>query len=209
MDETYPADGAAADSRLPEPPTFQAFSVPPRGLQERRMRIFATIGNLVLNWSNNESLFVHVLMLLMETDHPTSVIVFGTLNTTRARLDLVTRLAKAKLRDETIAKRLKLLVKRFEAATKLRNELNHSMFAVDQLGEITHTNLMRIEEKRGRIYFGRERPLDDQRLDEMNEAAREMTELNRDLWQFLPELERHLRANTEKNSSGPPPSPDR
>lgn len=173
------------------------------------MRIFATIGNLVLNWSNNESLFVHVLMLLMETDHPTSVIVFGTLNTTRARLDLVTRLAKAKLRDETIAKRLKLLVKRFEAATKLRNELNHSMFAVDQLGEITHTNLMRIEEKRGRIYFGRERPLDDQRLDEMNEAAREMTELNRDLWQFLPELERHLRANTEKNSSGPPPSPDR
>ncbi|MDQ0326141.1 hypothetical protein J2R99_002010 [Rhodopseudomonas julia] len=209
MDDTHPHDIAVADSNLPDPPSFEPFSAPTRGLQERRMRIFATIGNLVLNWSNNESLFVHVLMLLMETDHPTSVIVFGTLNTTRARLDLVNRLAKAKLRDEAIARRLKLLVKRFEAATKLRNELNHSMFAVDQLGEITHTNLMRIEEKRGRICFGRERPLDDRRLEEMNETAREMTELNRDIWQFLPELERHLRANRRKDSGGRPPSADK
>lgn len=57
------------------------------------------IGNLVHCWSNNESLFIYILMLLMETDEATAAIVFATLNTTRARIDLIERLAKIKVGD--------------------------------------------------------------------------------------------------------------
>lgn len=57
------------------------------------------IGNLVHCWSNNESLFIYILMLLMETDEATAAIVYATLNTTRARIDLIERLAKIKVKE--------------------------------------------------------------------------------------------------------------
>ena len=52
---------------------------------------------------NNESLFIYVLMLLLRTDQTAAVaLVFATLNTTRARLDLVQRLAKATITDRAL-----------------------------------------------------------------------------------------------------------
>jgi hypothetical protein len=41
-------------------------------------------------------------MLLMETDEATAAIVFATLNTTRARIDLIERLAKIKVGDKKV-----------------------------------------------------------------------------------------------------------
>ena len=49
-----------------------------------------------------ESLFIYILMLLMETDEATAAIVFATLNTTRARIDLIERLAKIKVGDKKV-----------------------------------------------------------------------------------------------------------
>jgi hypothetical protein len=41
-------------------------------------------------------------MLLMETDEATAAIVFATLNTTRARIDLIERLAMIKVGDKQV-----------------------------------------------------------------------------------------------------------
>jgi hypothetical protein len=49
----------------------------------------ALIGNLVVSWSNNETLLIYILMLLLDTDQSSAAIVFASLNTTRARLDLI------------------------------------------------------------------------------------------------------------------------
>lgn len=98
------------------------------------------IGNLVHCWSNNESLFIYILMLLMETDEATAAIVFATLNTTRARIDLIERLAKIKVGDKQVEKKLDDIVERFNDSTRMRNEFNHCMYVLDERGEITHTN---------------------------------------------------------------------
>jgi hypothetical protein len=45
-------------------------------------------------WTNTESLLIHVIAGLCGTDKDKAVIIFLTLNTTRARIDLVDRLAK-------------------------------------------------------------------------------------------------------------------
>jgi hypothetical protein len=118
--------------------------------------------------------------------------VFATLNTTRARLDLIERLAKIKIRDRTIEKELERLVAKFNDYTRIRNEFNHCMYTVDQHGEITHTHSIRMQAGRGGLQLGMVRKLDEPRIKEMLDAIRNLTQLNRDIWDFLPRLQAHL-----------------
>src|SRR5262245_28630419 len=71
-------------SRLPPKPDFSAIEAAAVKGGGRRTVTLTLIGNLVHCWSNDESLFIYILMLLMETDEASSAIVFATLNTTRA-----------------------------------------------------------------------------------------------------------------------------
>jgi hypothetical protein len=49
------------------------------------------MGHLICSWSNSESLFICVLMILLRTDEASAAVVFATLNTTReTRLDPAT-----------------------------------------------------------------------------------------------------------------------
>lgn len=157
--------------------------------------ILALIGNLVFAWANNESMLIYLIMLLMQTDQTSATIVFATLNTTRARIDLIQRLAKAKITDRAIAKELDSLIKRFNDATKIRNEFNHCTFAINERGEITHTYTLRIQEFKDRLQLGTLRKMDDRRIKELLDAFTKMKQLNRDLWKFLPLLETHMGRN--------------
>jgi hypothetical protein len=164
--------------------------------------VLALIGNIVFSWSNNESMFIYILMLLMETNETVAAIVFATLNTSRARLELIQRLARTRVADRAMARELDELIDRFNDCTRLRNEFNHSMFVVSDSGELTHTQAMRIQERRGRLAFGMRRSLDESRLNEMREGVVQLARLNRDLWAFLPRLEAYI-ASSGRRASAP------
>jgi DNA-binding phage protein len=181
-------------SQLPPRPDFEALAAAAPASADRRTLILALIGNLIVNWSNNESLFIYVLMILLETDPSSAAIIYATLNTTRARLDLIQRLSKTKLKDEKLSKALSKLIDRFNRSTALRNEFNHCMYITDEAGQITHTQSMRIVEDREHLEFGISKPIDDARLKNMIAAAKEMTNINRDTWELLPRLQLHLRS---------------
>ena len=187
-------------TRLPPMPDFKAIEALAPKSADHRTSILALIGNLVFSWSNNESLFIYLLMLLLRTDQTSAAIVFATLNTTRARLDLIQRLAKVQIKDPAIDKALSKLISRFVDCTRIRNEFNHCMYMVDDHGEITHTHSIKIVETRKKLEFGEVRAMDDKRLKEMIETTRELKALNRDIWNFLPRLDEHLnnaRPNAE------------
>jgi hypothetical protein len=137
-------------------------------------------------------MFIYVLMLLMETDETSAAVVFATLNTTRAPLDLIERLANIKIKDQTIDKTLERIIARFNELTRIRNEFNHCMYTVDQRGEITHTHSIRLQEVRGQLQLGVVRKMDDARIKEIGDAIRKLTKLNREIWDFLPRLKAHL-----------------
>lgn len=179
-------------TKLPPKPDFEALETAALGTADRRTMVLALIGNLIFSWSNNESMFIYVLMLLMDTDETSSAIVFSTLNTTRARLDLVQRLAKVRISDRQVNKELERLIERFNATTRVRNEFNHAMYAVNEQGDITHTHAMRIVETRGKLKFGETKNVDKARVEEMSQVIRECRDLNRDIWDFLPRLKAHL-----------------
>ncbi|MGO4573825.1 hypothetical protein [Microvirga sp. 2TAF3] len=176
-------------TRLPPKPDFEAIEAAAISSADHRTMVLALIGNLVFSWSNNESMFIYILMLLLETDEVSAAIVFATLNTTRARLDLVQRLAKAKIHDKEAARMLDRLIVRFNDCTRVRNELNHCMYAVSDRGEITHTHAMKIRESGGGLVLGEIRPMDDARIRELVRAVEELKKLNRELWDYLPRLQ--------------------
>jgi hypothetical protein len=183
-----------ASSELPPKPDFEAMAAAAPSSADRRTMILALIGNLVSSWSNNESLFIYVLMILLRTDQASAALTFATLNTTRARLDLIQRLAKISIRDKDLDKALAKIIDRFNDTTQIRNEFNHCMYIVDGTGQITHTQSMRIVQTKSTVQFGEKKLMDEARLKSMVKATRDMTRINRDIWDFLPQLEQHLRS---------------
>lgn len=190
---------------LPPKPDFQSIEAAALESADRRTTILALIGNLVFSWSNNESMFIYIIMVLLDTDETTAAIIFSTLNTTRARLDLIQRLAKLRVADKQLAKELDKLIDRFNATTRMRNEFNHAMYEVNEHGDITHTHAMRIVETKGKLKFGETKKVDKARIEAISKALRELRDLNRDLWGFLPRLKAHrekLRAATAAREAG-------
>jgi hypothetical protein len=193
-------DGASMQDPLPPRPDFAAIEAAAPGAADRRTTILALIGNLVFAWSNNESMFIYIIMLLMETNATSAGIVFSTLNTTRARLDLVERLAKAKITDRQTAKALERLIERFNECTRVRNEFNHCIYVMNEHGEIAQTHSTRIQVTRSGLRFGTVRNMDDARIQEMLDTSEELKRLNRDMWDFLPRLQGHLAQRRPPNA---------
>ena len=66
------------------------------------------------------------------------------------------------------------------------------MYIVDASGQITHTQSMRIVQTKNNLQFGEMKPMDDDRLKSMVKTTKDMTRINRDIWDFLPRLESHI-----------------
>lgn len=181
-------------SQLPPRPDFEALATSAPASADRRTMILALIGNLVSSWTNNESLFIYVLMILLKTDQASAALTFATLNTTRARLDLIQRLAKITIKDKDLDKALTKIIERFNESTLVRNEFNHCMYITDASGQITHTQSMRIVQTKNSLQFGGMKPMDEARLKSMVKTTKEMARINRDIWDLLPRLESHLHS---------------
>ncbi len=182
-------------TKLPTAPDFAAIDAQSIGTADERTNILALIGSLVFTWSNNESMFIYFLMVLLKTDFSSAAITFVSLNTTRARLDLVRRLAKEKIDDPEMVRRVEKLIERFNACTKIRNEFNHCIYQLNEAGQFTHTTILRVTEKKSDIQFAEVREFDTKRINEMTRTIGKLTQLNRDLWDFLPSLEAHIASN--------------
>ena len=173
---------------------------------DRGTMILALIGNLFVNWSNNESLLVYLIDLFMDgklagsdpakfgdEPSPSAVIVFSTLNTTRARIDLIRRLSRFNVADQRLQNELERLLTRFEATTRVRNEFNHAMYLVEpESGELTHTQSTRIVQQGGKLKFGAKKKIDQARIKALQETIQEMCDLNHDIRDFLNRLGPYL-----------------
>ena len=135
-------------------------------------------------------------MILLRTDQASAALTFATLNTTRARLDLIQRLAKITIRDRGLDKALAKIIDRFNESTRIRNEFNHCMYTLNESGEITHTHSIRMQEVKGKLQIGVVRKMDDARINDIMAAIRGMTKLNRDIWDFLPRLQNSVQASS-------------
>jgi DNA integrity scanning protein DisA with diadenylate cyclase activity len=199
----FRTDIIVMNTKVPPSPDFARMDAISAETAGDRTSLLAMIGNLVFTWSNNESMFIYLLMVLLKTDMEAASITFVTLNTTRARLDLVRRLSKARVKDPVILRKVERLIERFNECTKVRNEFNHCIYRLDAKGQITHTDLLRINETKNGIEFAVTRAVDETRMKELALTVRRLKALNREIWAFLPEFEAHLGAKAAIASRPP------
>jgi hypothetical protein len=143
------------------------------------------VGRLNYAWTNTESLFIHLIAGLTRMDKETAVVVFLTLNTSRARIELVERLSKMTRHGVSERKAILALTARMVKLSHLRNRFNHCIYAFDSEGGHPKTILMRIADRKDTIKMGQTSDIDQGMLTGIAEAIDNLGQLNRDIWAFV------------------------
>jgi hypothetical protein len=144
--------------------------------------VLLLLGQLNYTWTNTESLLIHVIAGLCQSDKETAIVIFLTLNTSRARIDLVERLAKMQRTPAACRTDVLEATKRLSEEGKLRNKYNHCIYSFDPDSGRGLTQSMRIFESRDEIKYGKIEELDDQEIVRIKESIQSLVKLNRDLW---------------------------
>lgn len=155
------------------------------GLPEGFDELLLLVGRLTYSWTNTESLLIHLIAGLARVDKDTAVVIFLTLNTTRARVDLVERLAKLDRVPVEQRRRVLEWTGEFMKLSALRNRYSHSIYAFDTENRTARTILMRISDRRDTIKMGLSLELDEEARRDMEAALTTLAELNQKLWALI------------------------
>jgi hypothetical protein len=143
------------------------------------------LGKLVYTWTNTESMLIYLMGDLMGTSKPVAIVTFLTLNTTRARLDFVERLAKLPAVPTADRKAILAMTSRMKTAAKQRNKYNHCVYEFNQEGEMVSTQLLRIAEYSDSVRYGRVDPIDAPEIERLNHTIAEIQSLNTAIQDYL------------------------
>lgn len=157
-----------------------------------RTLMLALIGNLSFVWSNNESLFIHMIEALVLCDEATAVIIFVSLNNTRSRVEAIERLGRAKLQDATLRGELELLLNEFNMCTRIRNEFVHCMYGLNEQGALSHTQSFRIRDVGGKQALEPPKAINATRVAKLTDTVARMKRYNRNVFAILPRLRAHV-----------------
>ncbi|MBB4186175.1 hypothetical protein [Sinorhizobium terangae] len=147
--------------------------------------VLLLVGRLNYVWTNTESLLIYIIAHLLKVDKESAIIVFLTLNTTRARIDLTERLAKLPATPPETRDQVLSITERLKQQSKMRNKYNHCIYSFDEQGEISSTQLMRLVEGEKEIRYGKVEQLDAREMARLENAIREITDISKALWSFI------------------------
>ncbi|MDC0739501.1 hypothetical protein N6L24_14525 [Cognatishimia sp. SS12] len=148
-------------------------------------QILHRVGRLNYTWTNTESLLIHLIAGLAEVEKDVAVVIFLTLNTTRARVDMVERLSKLQrtppnLRDDILA-----LTSRLVREAALRNKYNHCIYSFDADSGGIQTIMMRIQDRRKEIKVGKTEALTSDKAADIDSCIARLEALNVDIWELV------------------------
>jgi hypothetical protein len=148
----------------------------------RFQEVLLLVGQLNYTWTNTESLLIYLIAGLARVDKETAIVVFLTLNTTRARIELVERLAKMAKTSPQTRKAVLAVTGQLTRQGKLRNKYSHCIYSFDQTGTRASTQLMRIFEGKDDIKYGKLEELDDNEMKRIVESIEAINGINKEIW---------------------------
>lgn len=143
------------------------------------------VGRLNYAWTNTESLLIHLIAGLARTDKDRAIIIFLTLNTTRARIDLVERLSKLPDTPKDQKDRVLDFTTKMMKFSALRNRFSHSIYAFDPESGDARTIMMRIADRKDGIKMGRSDIINDTAIANIEEAIASLGALNKTCWRMI------------------------
>lgn len=154
-------------------------------MTSRNDRVLLLVGRLNYTWTNTESLLIYVMEGLMGTSKEVAIVTFLTLNTTRARIELIERLAKLGSVGQETRARILDITARMKRASRMRNKYNHSIYSFDERGEIESTQLLRIAEFGEDVKYGKVESIDDAEIARIDATIAEISDVNKAIWRHL------------------------
>lgn len=156
---------------------------PPESAAAQQMQeILLLIGRLNYVWTNTESLLIYLMAGLAGVDKETAIVIFLTLNTPRARIDLVERLAKMSKTDPVCRSEILKITQQLGREASLRNKFNHCIYSFDPDSGRGVTQLMRIFESKDEIKYGKIESLDDVEIARIRRSIASLAEINNAIW---------------------------
>lgn len=145
------------------------------------------LGRLNYTWTNTESLLIYLIAGLAGVDKEKAAVIFLTLNTTRARIDLVERLAKLKSIPPACREEVLALTKNLLREAGLRNKFNHCIYSFDPENGRGMTQMMRIADGKEEIRYGKVESLDEAEMQRIRECIASLGRINKNVWQLVEE----------------------
>lgn len=155
------------------------------GADQLFQALLLRIGTLNYVWTNTESLLIHLIAGLGKMPKDTAMVVFLTINTSRARLELVERLAKMSTTPKDQREAALDLTARFQREAPLRNKFNHCIYSFDPAQGKVSTILMRIADRKDSLKIGRLDPTDAREMAALDDAVARIRAINLDIWQSI------------------------
>jgi hypothetical protein len=149
--------------------------------------VLLRVGQLNYTWTNTESLLIYLIAGLARTDKETAIVIFLTLNTTRARIELVERLAKMPNTPASCRKAVLAATQQLTQQAKLRNKYSHCIYSFDETGTRASTQLMRIVDSRDGIRYGKTEELGESEMQRIADSISAIGNINREIWKIVEE----------------------
>jgi hypothetical protein len=153
----------------------------------RNEELLLLIGKLNYAWTNTESLLIYLMAFLMRSGKDVAIVTFLTLNTSRARLELIERLLRLESTDRDLRARLTPLVSRMKAGARVRNKYNHCIYSFDEHGEVEAMQLLRIADYGDTLKYGKIEMLGDAEIESINQVISEIISINKSIFDFIRE----------------------
>jgi hypothetical protein len=147
--------------------------------------ILLLIGQLNYTWTNTESLLIYLIAGLARVDKETAAIIFLTLNTPRARIDLDERLAKMSKTPPECRHEIIVVTRQLTQQAGLRNKFNHCIYSFDPESGRGMTQLMRIFESKDEIKYGKVESLDDTEIARIRASISIIAGINEAIWAIV------------------------
>jgi hypothetical protein len=192
-------------SRTPKP--RQAVKIHVHGNATHNIGILVAIGGLIVNWANNESVFMAMLQVLIGGGEHTAAITWQSLRTSRGRLELVARLVREQVKDSTLVSDIERSISQFEGVSRARNFYCHATYEHDPIdGAILGAHGMTVSNEGPPIIF--ERKLFNRgTINEIGDASMRLAAYNRHLWSLVERLQTALGVQRVKLPELPPLDP--
>ena len=165
--------------------------VPIHGKAAHNAAFLTAIGGLVINWANNESVFMAMLQVLLAGGEFSAAIVWHSHRTTQARLELVGRLCRERVKDKALLEDIQRAISAFKSLSRSRNFYCHAMYRYDAelcLADAAGTTLTQEGEP---IAFDVKR-MDIATLNEISHVSMELAQFNRRVWDLVGRLQTAL-----------------
>jgi len=149
------------------------------------------IGGLIVNWANNESVFLAMLQTLLLGGRLSAAIVWSSHRTSAVKLELVHRLCRERVTDQTLLQDLTSAIEQFKGFSRTRNFFCHATYHYDkELHLLSATGTSSPPD--GEPFLNVVKRMDKATLNEINNTSVELGNFNSTLWLLVHRLENDL-----------------